>query len=114
MPIYEYRCKNCNSVFEEWLKEFDVSTMPCPHCQGEGERMISMPSFILKGGGWYSTEYGGRGREGEASGAEPSGPESSGAASSAQNSDAPFAGVLEKKERAPKSAAPANTTAPAK
>ena len=51
MPIYEYCCKNCNKVFEEWLKEFDVSTMPCPHCNGEGERMISMPSFILKGGG---------------------------------------------------------------
>ena len=58
MPIYEYCCKKCNQVFEEWLKEFDVATMPCPHCDGEGERMLSMPSFILKGGGWYATEYG--------------------------------------------------------
>ena len=110
MPIYEYCCKNCNKVFEEWLKEFDVSTMPCPHCNGEGERMISMPSFILKGGGWYATEYGGRGQESE--GERPAA-ESAGDPSPARNSDAPFAGALEKKERPPKGASSAAAGAPA-
>ena len=96
MPIYEYCCKKCNQVFEEWLKEFDVATMPCPHCDGEGERMLSMPSFILKGGGWYATEYGSRDR-----GDAPAGEPGSGPAPSAGSgpSDAPFAGVLEKRER---------------
>ena len=108
MPIYEYCCKKCNQVFEEWLKEFDVSTMPCPHCNGEGERMISMPSFILKGGGWYATEYGGRGKDGDSSAPEGFAPESA-----APPSDAPFAGVLEKKERKNSSAAQASPAAPA-
>ena len=110
MPIYEYCCKKCNQVFEEWLKEFDVASMPCPHCDGEGERMISMPSFILKGGGWYATEYGSRGREDGPSGEPGAAPEP---ASSSGPSDAPFSGVLEKKERPPKdvsSASPAPTT----
>ena len=102
MPIYEYCCKKCNKVFEEWLKEFDVSTMPCPHCDGEGERMLSMPSFILKGGGWYATEYGSSREGGEPSGGE--GP--------ARASDAPFSGVLEKQERKNAGAAPATPAAP--
>ena len=101
MPIYEYRCKNCNQVFEEWLKDFDVTTMPCPHCQGEGERMLSMPSFILKGGGWYATDYGGRDR-GESSSEE---------APAGAASDAPFSGALEKRER-PASAATASPATP--
>ena len=111
MPIYEYCCKNCNKVFEEWLKEFDVSVMPCPHCNGEGERMISMPSFILKGGGWYATEYGGRGQEGE--GERPAAGEPGSAPSPAKNSVAPFSGVLEKQERPPKGASSAAAGAPA-
>ena len=109
MPIYEYCCKNCNKVFEEWLKEFDVSTMPCPHCNGEGERMISMPSFILKGGGWYATEYGGRGKDGE----PPASGEPASAPSPSQNSDVPFSGVLEKRERPPKAASTADAGASA-
>lgn len=106
MPIYEYCCKKCNQVFEEWLKEFDVPSMPCPQCGGEGERMISMPSFILKGGGWYATEYGGRGREDGPSGEPGAGSEP---ASSSGPSDAPFSGVLEKKERPPQGASPASS-----
>ena len=107
MPIYEYSCKKCNQVFEEWLKEFDVPSMPCPQCGGEGERMISMPSFILKGGGWYATEYGGRGREDGPAGEPGAVPEP---ASSSSPSDAPFSGVLEKQERSPKGA---SSTSPA-
>ena len=111
MPIYEYCCKKCNKVFEEWLKDFDVESMPCPHCDGDGERMISMPSFILKGGGWYATEYGGR-SGGEASGDGPGGPADESMSSSGGPSDAPFAGVLEKRERKPKTdAGQASTTA---
>lgn len=107
MPIYEYCCKKCNQVFEEWLKEFDVQSMPCPHCGGEGERMLSMPSFILKGSGWYATEYGAKSQSGDAP--ERGDVPERGAAPA---SDAPFAGVLEKRERTPKKeAGPASTTA---
>ena len=102
MPIYEYRCKKCDQVFEEWLKEFDVQSMPCPHCGGEGERMLSMPSFILKGGGWYATEYGAKDRGGDAPERGDMPERGAGAPS-----DAPFSGVLEKRERTPKADAKA-------
>ena len=61
MPIYEYRCQKCHNVFEEWLKHSDDTTSaPCPNCRSEAERIISNTSFMLKGGGWYATEYGNR------------------------------------------------------
>lgn len=62
MPIYEYRCKDCHQVFEEWCKrvEEDDATHACPICKGQAVRLISNTSFALKGGGWYVTDYGPR------------------------------------------------------
>lgn len=60
MPIYEYRCSDCHQIFEEWLKTFDDSPRNCPVCNGVAERVVSNTSFVLKGGGWYVTEYGNR------------------------------------------------------
>jgi len=72
MPIYEYRCSKCAHVFEEWAQHFDSPTAePCPKCGGEAHRIMSNTSFLLKGGGWYATEYGslkGKSDEGPASG----------------------------------------------
>ena len=61
MPIYEYRCPKCNATFEEWLRHADdAATCVCPSCNGEARRIISSTTFVLKGGGWYATEYGNR------------------------------------------------------
>ncbi|MFO7718803.1 MAG: FmdB family zinc ribbon protein [Thermodesulfobacteriota bacterium] len=57
MPIYEYRCEDCQQIFEEWQKDFEERQMPCPVCGGNSKRLISNTSFILKGGGWYATDY---------------------------------------------------------
>lgn len=59
MPIYEYQCAECQSVFEEWQSGFEEQSMECPHCGGESKRLISHSSFHLKGGGWYADGYGG-------------------------------------------------------
>lgn len=59
MPIYEYACPHCQKSFEEWLKSDDAAEEhPCPDCGQSARRMISNTTFILKGGGWYVTEYG--------------------------------------------------------
>ncbi len=60
MPIYEYRCKDCQQIFEEWSKHIDDQKKDhnCPICRGPAERLVSQTSFALKGNGWYVTEYG--------------------------------------------------------
>ncbi len=61
MPIYEYQCPECHTVFEEWqsisaAKDF----FACPQCTAMSSRIISNTAFVLKGSGWYVTEYGNR------------------------------------------------------
>ena len=68
MPIYEYICPSCNTTFEELVKNAtDASSdyCACPHCKAEAQRMMSPTTFILKGGGWYVTEYGGKSTDSE-------------------------------------------------
>ena len=57
MPIYEYRCNECQHVFEEWQKGFEEKEVSCPVCGGSATRLISQSAFILKGSGWYVTDY---------------------------------------------------------
>ncbi len=57
MPIYEYRCRECAQIFEEWQKDFKEREVPCPVCGSNSDRLISNTSFVLKGGGWYVTDY---------------------------------------------------------
>lgn len=57
MPIYEYRCEECNNIFE-LLESFNAEPVKrCVECGGEARRVISNSSFILKGSGWYLTDY---------------------------------------------------------
>lgn len=57
MPIYEYRCNDCNNVFEEWNRSYEEKEITCPSCNGVAKRLISNTAFILKGSGWYVTDY---------------------------------------------------------
>lgn len=58
MPIYEYECKKCESVFEI-LQDFnDKPVRKCEECGGRLKRLISVSAFHLKGSGWYETDYG--------------------------------------------------------
>lgn len=70
MPIYEYRCAECQQLFEEWCKHVKEHSMPhtCPICKGQAHRIVSNTSFALKGGGWYVTEYGSRREKGSSCG----------------------------------------------
>lgn len=58
MPIYEYRCDRCGKEFEAWQKFSDAPIESCEFCGGHASKMISQSSFILKGSGWYVTDYG--------------------------------------------------------
>ncbi len=62
MPIYEYRCKKCGREFEVTQKFSDEPVKKCEECSGPVEKLISLSSFHLKGGGWYQTDYAGKGK----------------------------------------------------
>ncbi|MEJ2182318.1 MAG: zinc ribbon domain-containing protein [Nitrospirota bacterium] len=57
MPIYEYRCLDCQERHEAWQKFSDPRLETCPHCGGRLTKLISSTSFVLKGGGWYADGY---------------------------------------------------------
>jgi putative FmdB family regulatory protein len=63
MPIYEYRCTSCHDDFEVNQKMSDAPLAECPKCHGSLEKLISQSSFVLKGSGWYMTDYGRKGAE---------------------------------------------------
>ena len=57
MPLYEYRCSKCTSVFEVIHKFSDEPLTEHAGCGGPVERLISAPGLHFKGSGWYITDY---------------------------------------------------------
>ena len=57
MPVYEYECPACEKVFEVQQRMSDAPLTVCPNCEGNVKKIVSMSSFHLKGGGWYSDGY---------------------------------------------------------
>ena len=60
MPIHEYQCRKCEEVVERIEGMHDKPMRKCPSCGGKVEQMISSSAFVLKGSGWYATDYGTR------------------------------------------------------
>ncbi len=58
MPIYEYKCSNCSHEFEKIQKISEEPIKECPKCNKKSvSKLISAPSFRLKGSGWYETDF---------------------------------------------------------
>ncbi len=58
MPIYEYRCEACGVELEQIQKFSDPPLRDCPTCGKSAlVKLVSAPSFRLKGGGWYETDF---------------------------------------------------------
>ncbi len=58
MPIYEYRCEACGHTLDALQKINDPHLTDCPACHEKAlKRLMSAPSFRLKGGGWYETDF---------------------------------------------------------
>jgi putative FmdB family regulatory protein len=60
MPIYEYVCDSCGHQFDKIQKMSDSNIQKCENCGKEAKRIISQTSFMLKGTGWYATDYAGK------------------------------------------------------
>jgi putative FmdB family regulatory protein len=57
VPTYEYECDDCKRVYEVRQPISAAPLTACQHCGGRVRRLLSPAPFILKGGGWYVTDY---------------------------------------------------------
>ena len=57
MPIYEYRCNDCNEQHEIIQKISEPPLTHCPKCGGEMKKLFSSPAIQFKGSGFYKTDY---------------------------------------------------------
>lgn len=69
MPIYEYGCDTCGGIFEEFQSMSAPPLNVCRLCGSKKVRkLVSNTSFILKGSGWYVTDYSRKGSSSSAGG----------------------------------------------
>jgi putative FmdB family regulatory protein len=57
MPLYEYRCEQCDNVFEVIQRFSDEPVAIHEGCGGRVERLLSLSALQFKGTGWYVTDY---------------------------------------------------------
>ena len=58
MPTYRYECQKCEAHHEFFQSMSEAPKKKCPDCGGKLERMIgSGGGVILKGSGFYTTDY---------------------------------------------------------
>ena len=57
VPTYEYECPRCPRVFEVRQRISEPALTVCEICGGPIRRLLAPAPFILKGGGWYVTDY---------------------------------------------------------
>jgi putative FmdB family regulatory protein len=60
MPNYDYRCKQCDHVFEVFQSMNDDKLTDCPKtdCSGQVKRLLGTGAgIIFKGSGFYETDY---------------------------------------------------------
>jgi putative FmdB family regulatory protein len=57
MPIYEYKCSECEARVEKMQKISDAPLTVCEACGGKLEKQWSLSGIQFKGAGWYVTDY---------------------------------------------------------
>lgn len=97
MPTYEYQCNDCGRVFEVRQRITEAALTRCDTCGGTLKRLLSAAPFILKGAGWYVTDYPSESRK-KAQESEKSGSESAGKKESSAAADKKESSAADKKE----------------
>lgn len=90
MPIYEYRCEDCEAGFEIMQKMSDDPLEVCEKCGGKLRKVLHPVAIHFKGSGFYTTDYG-RGSKGRRSkeGAEAASAAEPAASAAAKPADKP-------------------------
>lgn len=57
MPRFDFKCKKCQTVFEETIPFGSKKLPPCSKCGSKGtEKLLSAPGIMFKGEGFYKTD----------------------------------------------------------
>jgi putative FmdB family regulatory protein len=56
MPIYMYRCRDCDHQFEQRQRMSDDPLKVCPVCEGGIRRVVNSVGVVFKGSGFYVTD----------------------------------------------------------
>jgi len=58
MPIYQYKCTECEHQLEALQKMSDAKLVDCPECKSPSLRkQLTAAAFKLNGTGWYETDF---------------------------------------------------------
>ena len=57
VPTYDYHCDACDRTYEVRQPISADPLTACQFCGGQIRRLLAATPFILKGGGWYVTDY---------------------------------------------------------
>jgi putative FmdB family regulatory protein len=60
MPLYDYKCANCQKVTEVRHGFGENMTQPCPECGGTLSRVFNPAPIVFKGSGFYVTDSRGK------------------------------------------------------
>jgi putative FmdB family regulatory protein len=107
VPTYEYECGSCHRTFEVRQRISEPALTTCDVCGGPVRRLLSAAPFILKGEGWYVTDYPSESRK-KALDAEKSTPSSP----SSDKADKPAAAAPAKSDGGGTSGASAGASTP--
>jgi len=113
VPIYEYRCDDCESLFEVMQRMSDDPLEVCEKCGGRLRKVLHPVAIHFKGSGFYTTDYGrGSTRRPAKEGAEASVASEAGSAAESDEkpagkaADRPTAGTADKAAKAGATKAP--------
>ncbi len=57
MPIYSYKCENCDYHFDQFQHFTDDPLTVCPRCNAVALRKVYQPvGIVFKGKGFYATD----------------------------------------------------------
>jgi putative FmdB family regulatory protein len=57
MPIYEYECLKCGAHFDKLQRLGDPAPDTCPNGHKQVHRILSQPTIIFRGSGFYVTDH---------------------------------------------------------
>jgi putative FmdB family regulatory protein len=105
LPTYEYRCVSCDHQFERFQRMSDEPVKECEACGQPVKRLLFPVAIQFKGNGFYTTDYGRRGKVGSPGGSSTQSANSESSSDGGAAKDAPKVAESSSKDSAKASTA---------